>query len=255
MGKKSGDSWMKLYFRLVREFYYEQRKVQIISNQLRRYRVVRTRFQKDIQREAKHLQDYMENIDLIREELDRLERTKHTLTPKKRQQLTALQKKMPVHSLEERVRIMELSELSACWPCGQPALEKQMAKMKADKREIKRIHNKTMEAIEDIRSLETIRKYLRKDNCTRIKIKPYVNRGNWLEPRTAADTQADVKATIALDHLVKKKGKGKGKKGRHLTRNVLEVTPRRILLKIPELMPDMYHYLDNRGKNNLLSKN
>ncbi|BFF89714.1 paramyosin [Drosophila madeirensis] len=247
MARKKPDSWKKLYFQLIREHYNDQRKVQIIRNQLRRFQAHRARMQTDFQQEAERLRKQMETMDYIRQELDRLERTKHRMTPKKRQQLSALQKKMPVDSLEERLKIMEISELSDSWLPAQPAVERQLVKINADKRAIKRINDKTMVTIEDIRCLETISKFLRKGNCTRIEIRPYVNRGNWLEPTTTAGNPSDVKATIVLDRL-HKVGKEKGRtKGRHLTRQQLEVHPRSILLKLTDLMPDMYHYLD-RGK-------
>ncbi|XP_022221433.2 uncharacterized protein LOC111073438 [Drosophila obscura] len=246
MGRKN-DSWKKLYFRLIREHYYEQRKVQTIRHQLRRYQTHRVRIQTDLQQEAEHLSEQMETMDYIRQELDRLERTKHRMTPKNRQRVSALQKKLPVDSLEERVKIMEISELSRSWPMAQPELERRLVKINADKRAIRRINKKTMATIEDIRCLETIGKHLRKGNCTRIEIRPYVDHSNWLEPTKAAVNAEDVKATIVLDHLHKvRKGKSKGR-GRRLTREQIEVHPRSILLKLTDLMPDMYHYLD-RGK-------
>uniref|UniRef100_A0A6P4DVM5 Uncharacterized protein LOC108037403 n=1 Tax=Drosophila rhopaloa TaxID=1041015 RepID=A0A6P4DVM5_DRORH len=254
--------WKKAYDRLVREHFDEQRQVPQLQSQLRHYGHKRERLRKEIEKESKGLNVWIDMMDRLRRGVERFKKHKHLLTPKKHKQLRRIMRKVPMNTLEERVRLMEVSENlvpkpckdsavtkseegrnvprysvpveKTCDPKTQAPMDKRLSRIKADLEALQRIHEQTMGVVSDIRAIMATINYLDRGYCTNIKITPYVE--------SKKDPSPPVKATIKLDRLRRTKHKT------HYTRELMDVRPPYILDHMPQLKPNIFDFPEKKSK-------
>jgi len=260
--------WKKAYDRLIREHYDDEKQVHLLQRQLRHFRSKRERLQNQIEEESKGMDVWMDMMDNLRRGLDRFQKHKHLLTPKKKKQLRRIIRQLPNDTLEERVRLMEVSEKlvpkpckeakaptgkapeeqvtarysvplqKPCDPTKQPSVDKRLSRINADLQALRRIHEQTMSVVADIRSLMATINYLERGHCSNIKITPYVE-----EATKDKDSQPSMKATIKLDRLRRTKHKT------HYTRELMDIRPPYILDHVPQLKPPhIFDFLEKKTK-------
>ncbi|XP_016996714.3 uncharacterized protein [Drosophila takahashii] len=253
--------WKKAYDRLIREHYDDQRQVHLLQRQLRHFRSKRERLQQQIEEESRGMDVWMSMMANLRRGVERFQKHKHLLTPKKKKQLRRIMRQLPSDTLEQRVRLMEVSEKLVPKPCkevthseapgDQPivrysvplqkpcdpktrsSVDKRLSRINADLQALRRIHEKTLSVVADIRSLMATLNYLERGHCTNIKITPYGESANSVSP---------AKATIKLDRLRRTKHRT------HYTREMMDIRPPYILDHVPQLKPDIFDLLDIKSK-------
>ncbi|KAH8336301.1 hypothetical protein KR074_010162, partial [Drosophila pseudoananassae] len=263
-----GSEWEKTYDRLVRENEKDGQRLQHLERQVRNFKAKRQSLQTRIEQEKKDMDVWMDMMGRLKVEIKRYKANKHKLSPKKKKQLDHILKRLPHDNLEKRVRLMEVSENILPKPCNEPkkiqnieppksqdpcdsevtlpkkcdpgkqsSVDRRISKINKDMRTLRKINDKTLEVMADIRALKTTINYLEQGHCTNMKITPYV------DPRTALKSTPEPpvkKAIISLDRLRRTKYR------KYLTREVLDVRPSFILENVPQLMPKMYDFLDQK---------
>ncbi|XP_017103736.2 uncharacterized protein [Drosophila bipectinata] len=269
-----GSEWEKTYDRLVRENENDGQRLEHLERQVRNFKAKRKSLQQRIEQEKKDMDVWMDMMERLKLEVKRYKAKKHNLPPKKKKQLDHILKRLPHDNFNERVRLMEVSENLFPKPCKEPkkiappksqdpcdlevtlprkcdpskqsAVDRRIAKINKDMRTLRKINDKTLEVMADIRALKTTINYLEQGHCTNMKITPFV------DPRTALKTTTETpvkKAIISLDRLRKTKYR------KYLTREVLDVRPSFILENVPQLMPKMYDFLDQNHSKHGKRKN
>ncbi|XP_052858579.1 uncharacterized protein LOC128266239 [Drosophila gunungcola] len=254
--------WKKAYDRLVREHYEDQKQIYLLQSQLRHFRSKRKRLQREIEEESKGMDVWMDMMERLRCGMERFQKHKHLLTPKKNKQLRRMIRKLPMNTLKERVQLMELSEKLVPKPCNdgpvakakevqnmprysvplqkpcdaktQSTVDKRLARIKADLQTLRHIHEQTMDVVGDIRAIMATTNYLQRGRCTNIKITPYVE--------SKQDLSKSKKATIELDRLRRTKHKT------HYTREIMDVRPPYILDHVPQLKPNIFDFLETKSR-------
>ncbi|XP_017083894.1 uncharacterized protein LOC108116474 [Drosophila eugracilis] len=254
--------WYKAYERLLRKHYDDQNQVVLLQRQLRHFQSKRDRLQNQIEQESKGMDVWMNMMETLRRGVERFQKNKHLLSPQKHKQLRRIIRQIPLNTLEERVRLMEVSEKlmpkpceeattaitkeekpsfkysvphqKRCNPKTQASVDKRLSRIQADLQDLCGIHEKTTGVIADIRSLMATINYLDRGQCTNIKIIPYRNMSKDREPA--------MKATIKLDRLRKTKTKN------HYTRELMDIRPQYILDHVPQLKLSIFDIPKSRSK-------
>ncbi|XP_039491576.1 uncharacterized protein LOC120451733 [Drosophila santomea] len=257
-------NWKKAYDHLVREHQNDQNRVQLLQRQLRHFRSKRVRLQNEIEEERKGMNVWMKMMENLHRRVERFKKNKHLLSPKKHKQLRRIIGKLPMSTLEEQVRLMEVSEQLVPKPCQDiPApsrtnrdqltkytvphrrkscdpqilspVDKRLARINANLKALQGIHAQTSSVIADIRSLMATINYLERGHCTNIKITPFVDSARGSKP-------SSIKATIELDRL------RRTKHGTQYTRELMDVRPPYILDHVPQLKPNIFDGLGTKAK-------
>ncbi|EDV49080.1 uncharacterized protein LOC6553255 [Drosophila erecta] len=256
-------NWKKAYDHLVREHLADQNRVHLLQRQLRHFRSKRLRLQNEIEEEGKGMDDWIKMMENLHRGVERFQKHKHLLSPKKKKQLRRIIRKLPMSTLEEQVRLMEVSEQLVSKPCKEiPApprtngdqftkysvpqqkkgcdpqtlspVDKRLARINANLKALQGIHEQTSSVIADIHSLMATINYLERGHCTNIKITPFVE--------SAQGSKPSIKATIKLDRL------RRTKHGTLYTRELMDVHPPYILDHVPQLKPNIFEGLRSKSK-------
>lgn len=265
------SEWEKIYQRLVRENENDEWRLELLERQVRHFKTKRQRLQNQIELEKKDMDVWVDLMEHLKLEAKRYrQEKKHNLTPRKKKQLEHLLRRLPHDKFAERVRLMEVSENllpipctkeklrtkkpielpksedpcdfevplpKKCDPSIQSSVDRKIKKINKGIKTLRKINDETLGVISDIRALKATINYLERGHCTNMKITPYV------DPRTALKTMnppLEKKATIALDRLRITKDR------KYYTREVLDIRPPYILENVPQLMPKMYDFLDQK---------
>eukprot|EP00099_Drosophila_melanogaster_P022894 NP_650513.1 uncharacterized protein Dmel_CG5478 [Drosophila melanogaster] len=252
-------NWKKDYDRLVREHLNDQNQTKSLQRQIRHFRSKRVRLQNEIEAESRSMDVWVKMMENLHRGVERFQKHHHLLTPKKRKQLRRIMRKLPLSSLDEQVRLMEVSERLVPKPCketpeppkgnerqfikysvphqkkncdpnNQSPVDKRLARIYANLKALLKIHEQTSSVIADIHSLIATINYLERGHCTKIKITP------------AEGSRPSIKATIELDRL------RKTKHGNHYTREIMDVRPPYILDHVPQLKPNIFDALGRKAK-------
>ncbi|EDW81064.1 uncharacterized protein Dwil_GK19205 [Drosophila willistoni] len=254
--------WNRTWKRLVREHFKNQVKIQRLHHELQRFQNKHNRIQRNIDNEVHDYEYKVQLLNNLRTELDNyVERNKRKLSSTKRETIKKLREILPGDSLAKQVKQMELfatkmdstqgqettseARVSLAQVKTKPAVEKRLARIEADRKALERINHRTFVAMNDIRQLQFTLRYLKRSQCNKLKVNPYIDRTNWLEV-TAKPEAKNISATIALKCLQKSNKNNKN----IVTKQILDVRPPFILKNIPELMPDRYHYLNKTEMDN-----
>ncbi|XP_017055823.1 uncharacterized protein LOC108097809 [Drosophila ficusphila] len=254
-------NWKKVYDRLVRSHCNDQIQVHLLERQVRHFRLKRERLQNKIEEESRGVEAWLKVVDRVRREVERYQKHKHLLSPKKQKQLDQIMRKLPMNTLEERVRLMEVSEKLTPKPCidaslkkaedqdsskysvparkhcdprTQSKVDKRLSRINADLQEMRDIHEQTMAVIQDIHDIMATINYLEHGQCTNIEITPYV--------ATTKNSLPSLKATIKVDRVYRSKNK------KHFTRELMDVRPPYILDHVPQLKPDIFEITERKPK-------
>ncbi|XP_070142377.1 uncharacterized protein [Drosophila kikkawai] len=258
-----GPKWEKAYERLAQAHYHDQQQVEILQRQLQRLREKRHCLQKNIEYESHNTEVWMQIMATMRREVERVRRQRDRLSPKNKKLLQQILRQFPKDRFEDRVRLMEVSEKLMAKPCTdasvakakmdleasnrtvpsqqkpcdiktQPKVDKLLARINADLRELQRIDKETMETMADIRILKSTIEHLK--GGTSVKITPYVVRRSFLDLKKAYPR--DIKATIGITR----------KNRKYITREELDIRPPYILDHVPQLTPDTFKFLQMNSK-------
>ncbi|XP_064535784.1 uncharacterized protein LOC135426562 [Drosophila montana] len=237
MVKPITGQWQKNYKKLVHQQHNGQVKATHLSHQIHRLLIKHTDIKFNIAQEGQKYAEKIEMMDHLRYQLDKLLHSKKLkLSHKKKERLRRMKMQLPSSSLLNRIRLMELLVKLPKYFGTSAGLHvdwlrywhgKDMQRLERLERGLDRINKKTLHVISDIHDLQSIIKYVKQSHSTKFRIKPVKMRMNWLEP---AKLGSDVKATIATTNKN--------------YRNIIDVRPRFILKHVPEMMPNMYSYLE-----------
>ncbi|KAH8244019.1 hypothetical protein KR032_012192 [Drosophila birchii] len=255
--------WEKNYERLVQAHHDDHRQTKILQRQLRRFMKKRQLLHKQIEHESQNTEVWMRKISNIRREMERVWRQRDHLTPTNRKLLEQILLQIPRDRLEDRVRLMEVSEKLMPKPCNdvpvgksktdlekskftvnsqqklcdpktQPKVDKRLGRINADLQALRRINQETVDTMADIRVLKSIVQRLM--NGTSVKISPYVVRLSSFDLKKAYPT--DIKAIIAIT-----------RKNRNFrTLEKLDIRPPFILDHVRQLKPDTFKFLEMNSK-------
>lgn len=217
-------NWKKTFDRLSMNHYKDQIEVKRLTRSLHWLLITHMQLNFDVAKDAKKYADKMETMENLRSWIDKyLQEYKNHLSPRKKAELLKIKMRLPVDNLSDRIKLMEITEhynnqmpedYHGKW--NGKHISQLINRLESNVKKLKRIDKKMLLLISDIHDLNTYIEYVKSASVTKGKVKHLITlmkHVNW-----------NVRKSL---------------------RNIPSV-PRstKLLQNIPDLLPDMYHYLN-----------
>ncbi|XP_023176202.1 uncharacterized protein LOC111603015 [Drosophila hydei] len=233
MASSNKEQWQKDYEHLVRRHHHDQKKVKHLLHQIRWLIVRHTITKYNVALESQRYGEKVKKVDDMRLKLEELLTSKTVrLNDKKRKQLRKLQSKLPVESLLDQIRLMELLQQVPTFSDNishrmnhlQSFHGKSLKQMGRQQRGLNRINEKTQLVIKDINDLTKLITFLKKSRASKWEILPSLVH-NWLERQRNFDLKCTVDTSNKKQH------------------KALDVRSLYMLRHMSKIMPNIYNYL------------